>query len=99
MAIIGGIIAPPAIEETIKPDNSLVYSGLLSIVIENRRGKILAKPRPVRKTPINVRIKELQKIKSILIGVDCLTSCPFHSSSSPKNERNGAAYFLPRYSR
>ena len=65
MPIIGGIIAPPAIEETIKPDNSFVYSGILSIVIEKSRGKIFAKPRPVRKTPINVRIKELQKIKSI----------------------------------
>ena len=65
MPIIGGIIAPPTIEETIKPDNSLVYSGILSIVIEKSRGKIFAKPSPTSEIPINVSINELQKIKRI----------------------------------
>ena len=63
--ITGGSIAPPAIEETINPDNSFVYSGILSIVIENKSGKIFAKPRPTIKTPIRVRVNELQKISNI----------------------------------
>ena len=58
-------MAPPAIEETINPDNSFVYSGILSIVIENKSGKIFAKPSPIRNTPINVRVNELLKINNI----------------------------------
>jgi hypothetical protein len=36
---------------------------MCSIVIENINGKILANPNPTKKIPINVRVKELEKIK------------------------------------
>ena len=45
--INGGINAPPTIAVTISPDNSFDRSGMLSMVIENINGKILAKPRPI----------------------------------------------------
>ena len=66
--IIGGITAPPAIEETIKPDNSLVRPGILSMVIEKIRGKIFAKPRPASRTPINVSVNELLNIRIIPVS-------------------------------
>src|SRR6266568_5856875 len=36
---------------TIRPDKALASSGILSTVIENTSGKILAKPRPTTKNP------------------------------------------------
>ena len=63
MPIKGGIKAPPAIEETIKPESSLVCSGMRSMVMEKINGKMLANPRPMRKMPIKVRENEELKIK------------------------------------
>lgn len=65
---MGGITAPPAIEETIKPDNSLVWLGMLSMVIEKISGKIFANPSPVSRTPTNVKTNELLNINKIPVS-------------------------------
>ena len=47
--IAGGISAPPTIAATINPESSLLLAGMVSTVILKINGKILAKPRPIRK--------------------------------------------------
>lgn len=76
----GGIKAPPAIHDTIKPDNSFVYCGIRSIVSEKTRGKILANPRPTRSIPVkatgsrfvNMIIKTPARATSPVIKSRCL---------------------------
>ena len=58
MPIKTGMKAPPAIADTINPDNSFVCSGIVSIAIENINGKMFANPRPARNIPINVRTND-----------------------------------------
>ena len=61
----GGIKAPPAMAETIKPDNSLECSGIFSMTNEKMIGKIFANPNPAKKIPIRVSVYELEKIQRI----------------------------------
>ena len=49
--INGGMKAPPTIAVIIKPLNSFALSGILSTVIENINGNILAKPNPTNTIP------------------------------------------------
>ena len=65
--IMGGIRAPPTIAVTIKPDNSLVRSGILSTVIEKINGKILANPKPTKIMLIKVTTFIFRKISNIPI--------------------------------
>ncbi len=50
---ITGTNAPPIMAVTIKPEISLLRSGMASIVIENTNGKILAKPKPIMNIAAN----------------------------------------------
>jgi hypothetical protein len=47
--MINGTIAPPTMAVTIRPDNSLILSGIFSTVMLKIKGKILANPNPIRK--------------------------------------------------
>ena len=46
--VSSGTIAAPTIAVVIRPEISLVFSGIRSTQIEKIKGKILAKPTPIR---------------------------------------------------